>query len=48
MFHQVNQNADRRSGFPDCLLLILAVFTGTFFVYRDLGIRMILGFGTLA
>ena len=47
MFHQLQQNANRRSGFPDCLLLILSVFTGTFFVYRDLGIRMFLGFGTL-
>ena len=47
MFHQVNQKADSTIRFPDCLLLILAVFTGTFFVYRDFGIRMILGFGTL-
>ena len=31
MFHQVNQKADSTIRFPDCLLLILAVFTGTFF-----------------
>ena len=47
MFHQVNQKADSTIRFPDCLLLILAVFTGTFFVYRDFGFRMILGFGAL-
>ena len=47
MFHQVNQKADSTIRFPDCLLLILAVFTGTFFVYRDFGLRMILGFGAL-
>ena len=33
--------------FTDSLMLILAVFTGSFFIYRDLGIRMIVGFGTL-
>lgn len=47
MVHNLQQKADRRFSFPDCLMLILAVFTGTFFVYRDFGGRMIYGYAAL-
>lgn len=36
---------NRRKNIP--LLLVLALFTATFFIYRDFGIRMLLGFGVL-
>ena len=36
---------DRTKNIP--LLFLLALFTATFFVYRDFGIRMLLGFGVL-
>ena len=48
MFHNAFQHLPRNFRFTKYLLLILAIFTATFFIYRDLGIRMILGFGVLA
>lgn len=38
---------ERATRLFDPLMLIMAVFTVTFFVYRDFGIRMLLGFGVL-
>ena len=38
-------NRDQKWEIP--LLVILALFTATFFIYRDFGVRMILGFGVL-
>lgn len=38
-------NRNRTKNLP--LLLILALFTVSFFIYRDFGIRMLLGFGVL-
>ncbi|MBQ7098249.1 MAG: hypothetical protein IJO05_00810 [Oscillospiraceae bacterium] len=47
MFHNALQKIQRNFRFTDWLMLILAVFTGSFFIYRDLGIRMMVGFGFL-
>lgn len=47
MFQNTLQKIQRNFRFTDNLMLILAVFTGSFFVYRDLGIRMMVGFGFL-
>ena len=47
MFHTIIQAIRRDHRGTDGLMLALAVFTGSFFIYRDLGIRMLLGFGAL-
>lgn len=47
MFQNILKNHLRNFQFTERLMLVLAVFTGSFFLYRDLGIRMIFGFGTL-
>ena len=47
MFHNALQKIQRNFRFTEWLMLILAVFTGSFFIYRDLGIRMMVGFGFL-
>ena len=47
MFQTTLQKIRQNLRFTDWLMLILAVFTGSFFIYRDLGIRMMVGFGLL-
>ena len=44
MFQTTLQKIRQNLRFTDWLMLILAVFTGSFFIYRDLGIRMLVGF----
>lgn len=43
----MKQKIQRLTRFSENLLPVLALFTVTFFIYRDFGIRMIYGFGVL-